>query len=188
MRKCILSNHHAISRKVADSIPDEAIGFYLNLPNNSSIIIALWLTWLLIEMSTRNLSGGRRDKAQPTRKADNFTAMCEPIVWKMWALRHLSILYTSKGCYGEILLYFALEQFFLSHYTVCNNRIRVLSVYLESLCIIWICICFFFKRFDNWIWMWRSRTINQHGGRKHNTIIVINGQLTISTTSGEAHV
>jgi hypothetical protein len=29
---------------------------------------------------------------------------------------------------------------------------------------------------------------NQHGGRKDNTIIVTSGQLTISTTSGEAHV
>jgi hypothetical protein len=29
---------------------------------------------------------------------------------------------------------------------------------------------------------------NQHGGRKDNTIILTNGQLAISTTSGEAHV
>jgi hypothetical protein len=28
---------------------------------------------------------------------------------------------------------------------------------------------------------------NEHGGRKDNTIILTNGQLTISTTSGEAH-
>jgi hypothetical protein len=28
---------------------------------------------------------------------------------------------------------------------------------------------------------------NQHGGRKDNTIILTNGQLAISTTSGEAH-
>jgi hypothetical protein len=29
---------------------------------------------------------------------------------------------------------------------------------------------------------------NQHGGRKDNTIILTSGQLTISTSSGEAHV
>jgi hypothetical protein len=29
---------------------------------------------------------------------------------------------------------------------------------------------------------------NQHGGRKDNTIFLTNGQLTISTTSGEAHM
>jgi hypothetical protein len=31
----------------------------------------------LTEMSTRNLRGG---KGQPARKADNLTAICEPIV------------------------------------------------------------------------------------------------------------
>jgi hypothetical protein len=31
----------------------------------------------LIEMSTRNLSGG---EGRPVRKADNLTAICEPIV------------------------------------------------------------------------------------------------------------
>jgi hypothetical protein len=29
---------------------------------------------------------------------------------------------------------------------------------------------------------------DQHGGRKDNTIILTNGQLAISTTTGEAHV
>jgi hypothetical protein len=29
---------------------------------------------------------------------------------------------------------------------------------------------------------------NQHGGRKDNTIILTDGQLAISTTTGEAHV
>jgi hypothetical protein len=30
--------------------------------------------------------------------------------------------------------------------------------------------------------------IHQHGGRKDNTIILTNGQLAVSTTTGEAHV
>jgi hypothetical protein len=33
-----------------------------------------------------------------------------------------------------------------------------------------------------------SQSTNQHGGRKDNTIILTNGQLAISTTTGEAHV
>jgi hypothetical protein len=37
----------------------------------------------LTEMSTRNLPGG---KGRLGRKADNLTAVCEPIVWKMWEL------------------------------------------------------------------------------------------------------
>jgi hypothetical protein len=34
-------------------------------------------------MSAKNLPGG---KGRPARKADNLTAICEPIVYKMWEL------------------------------------------------------------------------------------------------------
>jgi hypothetical protein len=46
------------------SIPDEVIGF-LNLPNPSSCTMVLGSTQTLIEMSTRNLPGG---KGRPTSK------------------------------------------------------------------------------------------------------------------------
>jgi hypothetical protein len=39
--------------------------------------MALGLTQPLTEMSTKNLPGG---KERPARKADNLTAICEPIV------------------------------------------------------------------------------------------------------------
>jgi hypothetical protein len=39
--------------------------------------MALVSTQPLTEMSTRNLPGG---KGQPARKADNLTAICEPII------------------------------------------------------------------------------------------------------------
>jgi hypothetical protein len=58
------------------SIPDEVIAFF-NLPNTSSLTMILWSTQSLIEMSARNLSGG---KGLPGRKADNLTVICEPIV------------------------------------------------------------------------------------------------------------
>jgi hypothetical protein len=45
--------------------------------------MALGLTQTLREMSTRNLPGG---KERPARKVDNLTAICEPIVKKMWNL------------------------------------------------------------------------------------------------------
>jgi hypothetical protein len=35
------------------------------------------------------------------RKADNFTAICEPIVWKMWESRRLTILWASTACYRD---------------------------------------------------------------------------------------
>jgi hypothetical protein len=71
-----LAEAHATSRKVAGSIPDEVIAFF-NWPNPSSRTMALGSTQPLTEMSTRNLPAGKR---QPTHKADNLTAICEPIV------------------------------------------------------------------------------------------------------------
>jgi hypothetical protein len=63
------------SRKVAVSSPDEVVFF--NLPNPSSCTKALGWTQPLTEMSSRNLPGG---KGRSARKADNLTAICEPIV------------------------------------------------------------------------------------------------------------
>jgi hypothetical protein len=59
--------HYATSWKVADSIPDEVIG-YFNLPTPSSSTMDLRSIQPLTEMSTS------------ARKADNLTANCEPIV------------------------------------------------------------------------------------------------------------
>jgi hypothetical protein len=58
------------------SSPDE-VDFFFNWPNPSSHTMALGLTQPLTEMSTMNLPGG---KGQPVHKAENFTAICEPIV------------------------------------------------------------------------------------------------------------
>jgi hypothetical protein len=63
------------SPKVAGSSPDEVDLF--NLPNPSSRTMALGSTQPLSEMSTTNLPGG---KGRPARRADNLTAICEPIV------------------------------------------------------------------------------------------------------------
>jgi hypothetical protein len=58
-----------------DRIPRRWIFF--NLPNLSSCTMALGSTQPLTEMSTRNIPGG---KGRPARKADNLTAIYEPIV------------------------------------------------------------------------------------------------------------
>jgi hypothetical protein len=69
---------HATSRKTKDSIPDVVIGFFSpQFPNPSSGIISVGSTQPLTEMSARSLHGG---KGWLTRKADNLTAICEPIV------------------------------------------------------------------------------------------------------------
>jgi hypothetical protein len=68
--------HYATSRKVAGFIPGEVHGFF-NCPNPSSRTMTVGSTQPLTEMSTRTLPGG---KGKPARKADNLTAICEPIV------------------------------------------------------------------------------------------------------------
>jgi hypothetical protein len=51
-------------------------------------------------MSTTNLPRGKR---RPAHKADNLTAVCEPIVSKMWKPRHLTTLWVSTACYRDNL-------------------------------------------------------------------------------------
>jgi hypothetical protein len=60
--------------------------------------MALGLTQPLTEISTRNLPGG---KGRPARKAHNFTAICEPIVEKMWDPRPLTTLWAFTACYRD---------------------------------------------------------------------------------------
>jgi hypothetical protein len=60
--------------------------------------MALGSTQPLREMSTRNLPEG---KGRPAREADNLTAICDPIVSKMWERRHLTNLWASTPCYRD---------------------------------------------------------------------------------------
>jgi hypothetical protein len=55
------------------------------------------------EMTTRNLLAG---KGWPARKADNFTAICERIVYKMWEPRRLLNLRGSRACYRDNFAFF----------------------------------------------------------------------------------
>jgi hypothetical protein len=56
----------------------------------------------LTEMNTRNLP---RAKGWPVRRADNLTAISEPIVYKMWEFRRLTMLRTSKASYRVSFTY-----------------------------------------------------------------------------------
>jgi hypothetical protein len=88
--------HNAISWKVAGSIPN-VIGFF-NSPTPSSRTMILGSTQPLKEMSARNLPGG---KGRPARKADNLTAICEPIVYKVLEPRRLTTLWVSTACHRD---------------------------------------------------------------------------------------
>jgi hypothetical protein len=60
--------------------------------------MALGSTQPLEKMSTKNLHGGG-GKGRPARKADNLTAICEPIVEKVWEPRPLTTLWVTSACY-----------------------------------------------------------------------------------------
>jgi hypothetical protein len=107
---------HATSRKVAGSIAD-IIGFF-SWPNPSSRTMVLGSTKPLTEMSTRNLPGG---KGRPVRKADNLTAIFEPIVCKMWEPRRLVTLWASTAFYRDSFT-FKLPR---RHQTPSNMAVRV---------------------------------------------------------------
>jgi hypothetical protein len=59
--------------------------------------MALGLIQPLTEMSTRNLPAG---KEWPALKADDFTAICEPTVYKLWDPRSLTTLWASTAFTG----------------------------------------------------------------------------------------
>jgi hypothetical protein len=40
-------------------------------------------------------------KRRPARKADNLTAICKPIVYKMWEPRGLATLWAFTSCYRD---------------------------------------------------------------------------------------
>jgi hypothetical protein len=65
--------------------------------------MVLGSTQRLIEMSTRNLLGG---KGRPARGAD--TTIYEPIVWKMWEPRRLTTLWAFTACYRESFTFYQL--------------------------------------------------------------------------------
>jgi hypothetical protein len=41
------------------------------------------------------------DKGRPARKAENLTAICESIVFKMWEPRRLTAVWASTACYRD---------------------------------------------------------------------------------------
>jgi hypothetical protein len=70
--------------------------FQFTYPSNRTM--ALGSTQSLTEMGTRYIPGG---KGRPARKADNLTAICEPIVKKIWEPRRLTTLWAFRARYRE---------------------------------------------------------------------------------------
>jgi hypothetical protein len=79
--------------------------------NPCSRTMALGSIQALKEMSTKNLRGG---KGRHARKAENPTAICEPILTKMWEPQSLTKLWASRACYRNIFTFFFLTLYILN--------------------------------------------------------------------------
>jgi hypothetical protein len=84
--------HYVTSRKSLVRFPMRS-DFLIN-----QILPALWSTQPLTEMITRNIPGG---KGWSARKADNLTAIYDPIAYKMCETRRLTNLSTFTACNRE---------------------------------------------------------------------------------------
>jgi hypothetical protein len=97
--------HCTTSRKVACSEPDEVNEFfsiYLILP----VTLGPAFTQPLTEMSTRSRNiMFLGSKARPVRRADNLTAICEPIAWQCGILNISQPYRSPRPVTGIALLY-----------------------------------------------------------------------------------
>jgi hypothetical protein len=100
-------------------IPMRLISF--SLPNLSSRTMALRSTQPLIEMSSRNLPGG---KERPGRKADHLTAICEPMIEKTREPRRHTTLWVFTASYRDSFTFFypALDAQNVLHEIQCIPR------------------------------------------------------------------
>jgi hypothetical protein len=84
--------------------------------------------------NTRNLLGG---KGRPSHKADNLTAICEPIIQKMCRPRRLTTLRASTACYRDSFTLFFLPTKQIRDISPCNvsNALQQGASRLQTLCV-----------------------------------------------------
>jgi hypothetical protein len=84
--------------------------------------MALGSTQPLTEMNTRNLPGGKR---RPVHNTDSLTAICEPIVYKMWDPRRLTALWASMACHRDsFTFYITLHKTFFQYISINVSHIE----------------------------------------------------------------
>jgi hypothetical protein len=74
---------------------------------------------------TRNLPGS---KGRPALRADNLTAICEPIVYKMWEPRRVTTLWAFTACYRDN---FTLTFYFYWMALLVFNIVNVVATFIN---------------------------------------------------------
>jgi hypothetical protein len=82
--------HYVTNRKVAGTIPDEITESSIDL----ILPAALW-PWYVFRPTEMNIRNHPKVKVRLARKVFNLTAICKPIVQKMWKPRRLTTFYLS---------------------------------------------------------------------------------------------
>jgi hypothetical protein len=91
-RKRSWLRHYAIRHKATVSLPNEVIGFS-EIDSSCNINLYQEFSW---------------SKGRSVNKADNLSAICEPIVQKMWEPQHLSTQRVSTACYSDSFAFLTL--------------------------------------------------------------------------------
>jgi hypothetical protein len=85
---------------------------------------------MVLGSTTRNLPVV---KGRPARKADNLTAICEPIIWIMWESRRPTILWVSTACYRDRFTFtFSLSDT-TSYFNIWDHLYKLSSRYFSKL-------------------------------------------------------
>jgi hypothetical protein len=141
--------------------------------------MTLGSTQPLTKMSTRNRPGG---KWRPARKADNFTAICEPAVYKMWEPRRLTNLWASTACYRDSFT------FFLAHVTGYALNKQPSDIFLTSSSNFFaphICIVYTHLYAISYCWEGRTQSICDVTSQQTGMALIISGKINSVATEDE---
>ena len=123
MQWCSWLRHCAESRKVARSIPDGVTGIF-RWHNPSGRTMALGLTQPLTEMSTRNISWGKK---RPVSRTDKLTTFMCRLCWNLGASTSWNPQGLSRPVMG-LFCFWSLVKNYLPLYRACINVWRQIAV------------------------------------------------------------
>jgi hypothetical protein len=75
-------------------------------------------------------------KARPARKADNLTAICEPIVQKMWEPQPFTPLWAFTACYRDSFTFLLTFTLYFAETNPFETTWQILFFFFRIICVI----------------------------------------------------